>query len=90
MAQSKQAKKRVITNEKSRLRNKVRKSAMRTYTKRVLEAIELVRGGGAIDLHVETHPITSQHVGEEHLRDDPWCIHVLGLEPLRHPSKQFA
>ena len=40
MAHSKQAKKRIQTNEKARLRNKARKSAMRTHVKRVLQAVE--------------------------------------------------
>ena len=40
MAHSKQAKKRIVTDEKARLRNKARKSAMRTHVKRVLEAVE--------------------------------------------------
>jgi small subunit ribosomal protein S20 len=40
MAHSKQAKKRIVTNEKARIRNKARKSAMRTHVKRVLQAVE--------------------------------------------------
>lgn len=39
MAHSKQAKKRVRTNEIARQRNKVKRSAMRTHIKKVVEAI---------------------------------------------------
>lgn len=40
MAHSKQAKKRIVTNAKRALRNKMKRSAMRTHFKRVMVAVE--------------------------------------------------
>ena len=40
MAHSKQAKKRIVTNAKRALRNKMKRSAMRTHIKRVMAAVE--------------------------------------------------